>query len=84
MSDNYAKATEARSLSEAIGRTPFPDWDEACDRMVVAVRSLTSFGQRDSARYLLDLFVAAMDDGDEPKMRTELGKAEALAAKVAW
>jgi hypothetical protein len=62
----------------------FPEHDEAYERMVLAIRSLSASGQRDTARYLLDLFGAAMDDGDLPKMRTVLGKAEEAARDWSW
>lgn len=60
----------------------FPDYDQLCERMVVALRPLITSGHRFEAFNLLDKFFVAMDDGDEPWMRTHLGEAEAMVVKA--
>jgi hypothetical protein len=76
MSSSDTQIIEAESQDGS----PFPDFGEACVRMVASVRTLHSINQSNIAHLLMSDFLFAARDGDEPKMRTELGKAEALVA----
>jgi hypothetical protein len=54
----------------------FPDFDEACDRMLVAIRIAFNEGRAEDARVAARRFARAMRDGDDARMRHELGAIE--------
>jgi len=54
----------------------FPEPDEACDRMLVAVRRMIDDGRLSDARMALNAFRRAMEDGDDARMRHELSVME--------
>jgi len=58
----------------------FPGYDECVERMYAAFMRMTYDVWRAEGCDLIDQFCYAMDDGDEPWMRTWLAAAEKLVA----
>ncbi len=79
MSTSDAQIIEEKSLN-----SPFPDFGEACLRMVAAVRALHDTDQSNLAHLLMSDFLFAARDGDEAKMRHELGTAEQFVERAMW